>query len=77
MNTMNRYLEISYVQGGRRKYTMRPGSPLCFLQSAEDSANGVIRDPLSYIPENVRMNKTKLPIKVSVDTRSPTIQDLS
>ena len=55
---------------------MRPGSSLCFLQSAEDRSNGIIRDPLSYIPENVKMNKTKLAIKVSVNTRSPTIQDL-
>ena len=76
-NEHPRYFEISYVQGGKRKYIMRPGSSLCFLQSAEDRANGVIRDPLSYIPENVRMSKAKLPIKVSVDTRSPTIQDLS
>ena len=76
-NEHPRYFEISYVQGGKRKNIMRPGSSLCFLQSAEDRTNGVIRDPLSYIPENVRMNKTKMPIKVSVNTRSPTIQDLS
>ena len=55
---------------------MRPGSSLCFLQSAEDRSNGIIRDPLSYIPESVKINKTKLPIKISVNTRAPTIRDL-
>ena len=56
-NNHPRYFKISYIQAGKRKLIERPGTSLCFLQSSEDRQNEVIRDPLAYLSEHVKINK--------------------
>ena len=52
-----RYFTISYISNGKRKTIDRPGSSLCFLLTKAESELGKIRDPLSYVPENVQSRK--------------------
>ena len=52
-----RYFTISYISNGKRKTIDRPGSSLCFLLTKAEREQGKIRDPLSYLPENVQKRK--------------------
>ena len=76
-NEHPRYFTISYVSNGKRKLIDRPGSSLCFLLSGDERAEGNVRDPLTYLPEEIKMSKNvKTPVHVEFNKNSEEILDL-
>ena len=72
-----RYFTISYVSNGKRKLIDRPGSSLCFLLSDDERKEGMVRDPLSFLPEEMKIRKNEKPIHVIVPEDCEEIIDLS
>ena len=72
-----RYFTISYVSNGKRKLIDRPGSSLSFLLSGDERAEGKVRDPLTYLPEEIQLNKKiKKPVHVAIPSQPEEIMDL-
>ena len=71
-----RYFTISYVSNGKRKLIDRPGSSLCFLLSGDERAEGKVREPLTYLPEEIKMRNVKTPVHVEFNKNSFLLEDI-
>ena len=72
-----RYFTISYVSNEKRKLIDRPGSSLTFLLSGDEGAEGKVRDPLSYLPEEAKLKKKiRKPVRVAIPSQPEEIVNL-